>query len=563
MSSTVYLGPRPPPRGYPGEGPVVDRFAKWRAKLGRDLLSAAEEGNAAVVKVCLEQKADPSVISLDSGRSPLHGAAASGNLEVMRDLIHASVRARVDLSLADNSKRTALDEALDVPQRLHMPADLAVPLLATAKEAPEIVTELQTSLPKWRQALLTVLSCCTTPLPLVHEAALASVLEAWCFTGARGGPPSKVQELRRALFTSVANNNRSAVEALAIARADLNRLDPRSRRTALELSEALLHHGVTDVLRQYGAKTERNPHFEEWALCLAAANGSVQGTTRWLGHGEVDWRDPPPSMRSTALMYAAAGGHSDVVMSLLEAQACPALVDQKQRAPFEMAREVGAEALARYLQRTAEHWRSSNPSSMLAPAEWQKPSGWREAAPEVDPEGSKLAGLTAAVQASRSMQGKGKKVIIEVLRATGLQAGLFLHSLDPFVKVRVGQEVQETQYVVSIADPEWNEQFEFFIMGTEVIIFSVWDYDLTGGEDHDFICRAELPLKHHVKELYKGQKVMLELHLENKTHDDDSTLFVSMQLADFVKGPQRRIPETRRVSEDRRPAPPTDRKSVV
>ncbi|CAE7551795.1 unnamed protein product [Symbiodinium sp. CCMP2592] len=211
MSSTVYLGPRPPPRGYPGEGPVVDRFAKWRAKLGRDLLSAAEEGNAAVVKVCLEQKADPSVISLDSGRSPLHGAAASGNVEVMRDLIHASVRARVDLSLADNSKRTALDEALDVPQRLHMPADLVVPLLAAAEEAPEIVTELQTSLPKWRQALLAVLSCCTTPLPLVHEAALASVLGAWCFTGARGGPPSKVQELRRALFTSVANNNHSAV----------------------------------------------------------------------------------------------------------------------------------------------------------------------------------------------------------------------------------------------------------------------------------------------------------------------------------------------------------------
>ena len=127
-----------------------------------------------------------------------------------------------------------------------------------------------------------------------------------------------------------------------------------------------------------------------------------------------------------------------------------------------------------------------------------------------------------------------------------------------------------------------------------MIIFSVWDYDLTGGEagpprlrwhfswpgrvsfkrsswvlavlghfvyrtgrdslepfcgrwpsflnlaeDHDFICRAELPVKHHdllaclqgqrfcfnigprpghgqVKELYKGQKVTLELHLENK-----------------------------------------------
>ena len=75
----------------------------------------------------------------------------------------AKVRARVDLSLADNSKRTALDEALDawasdesripvlcwrllsaqVPQRLHVPADLAVPLLATAKESFKHVRKVQ------------------------------------------------------------------------------------------------------------------------------------------------------------------------------------------------------------------------------------------------------------------------------------------------------------------------------------------------------------------------------------------------------------------------------------
>ncbi|CAE7404756.1 unnamed protein product, partial [Symbiodinium natans] len=48
-------------------------------------------------------------------------------------------------------------------------------------------------------------------------------------------------------------------------------------------------------------------------------------------------------------------------------------------------------------------------------------------------------------------------------------------------KVRVGQEVQQTEHV-SVTDPVWNEKFEFFIQGTEVIIFSIWDYDLTGGE---------------------------------------------------------------------------------
>eukprot|EP00434_Breviolum_minutum_P031989 symbB.v1.2.028290.t1/scaffold2987.1/size129848/12 len=165
---------------------VTDRYAKWKAKLGRDLLTCIQQKNAATVKACLEQQADPGV---------------------MNEVLYACIRSKVDLAAEDVKQRTPLDEALEVGQRSHLPADVIVPLLAAGKEAKEVVFELQRSLPKWRQALSTVLECCTLPVSLVQEDALQVLIESWCFTGDRGGPPSKVQELRRALFTCVAKNN--------------------------------------------------------------------------------------------------------------------------------------------------------------------------------------------------------------------------------------------------------------------------------------------------------------------------------------------------------------------
>eukprot|EP00434_Breviolum_minutum_P031988 symbB.v1.2.028289.t1/scaffold2987.1/size129848/11 len=316
----------------------------------------------------------------------------------------------------------------------------------------------------------------------------------------------------------------TAKEALALAKADLNRLDPRSSRTAMELSEALLHHPVSDVLRHHGAASRRNPNFAQWALCLSAARGDIHSTLKWIEHGEVDWRDTPPSDRATALMYAAAAGHADIAVALLKAQACPALVDQKGRSPADLAREVG-------------HLQLAQQPGRLEPESWRKPSDWKEAIPEVD-EDAKSGNIRAAVRSAQVLQAQvpknKKKLLVEVLRATNLVTSIFSFSVDPVVKVRIGQELQETQ-PASGANPEWNEQFHFFVQGTEVIIFSVWDLDTSGAEDHDFIARAELPLKFHVKSLYRGHKVELELELGNQIDDNSASLFVSLQLADSLK----------------------------
>ncbi|CAL1164828.1 unnamed protein product [Cladocopium goreaui] len=275
------------PRGYHETTSVTDRHRKWRAKLGRDLLTSIEQRNVAIVKSCLEQQADPGVVDLKSGCGALHLAARIGDCEVMNEILHACIRSKVDLTSEDASQRTPLDEALEVGQRSHLPADVIVPLLAAGKEAREIVSELQGSLEKWRQALRIMLECCSFPVSMAQEDAMQVLMESWSFTGERGGPPSKVQELRIALFTCVVKNNVAGVEALALAKADLNRLDPKSNRTAMELSEALLHHPVTDVLRHHGASSRRNPNFPQWALCLAAASGNVQGTLKWIEHGEA------------------------------------------------------------------------------------------------------------------------------------------------------------------------------------------------------------------------------------------------------------------------------------
>ncbi|CAJ1364946.1 unnamed protein product, partial [Effrenium voratum] len=260
--------------------------------------------------------------------------------------------------------------------------------------------------------------------------------------------------------------------------------------------KALMHHPVTDVLKLHKTSSRRNPHFEQWALCLAAARGDVQGLMQWIDHGDVDWRDPPPSERGTALMYAAAGGHADVAMALVEAQACPAFMDAKNRRPCDLALEVGAKALAQHLERLAEAWLREHPGADVKAEPWQKPSDWLEAAPEVD-EGGRPLGMRAAVRANALKGNKGKrKLIVEVIRAEHLASSIFHFNLDPFVKVRIGQEVQQSALSEG-ASPVWNEKFEFWVQGTEVLIFSVWDWDDGGTEEHDFMARAELPLKHH------------------------------------------------------------------
>eukprot|EP00913_Durusdinium_trenchii_P003058 g2827.t1 len=119
-------------RGY--SSGVPDRHAKWRAKLGRDFLLAIEQKNASLVKACLEQKAEPGVVDVPSGRSALHLAVATGDVEVMSEVLHSCVRSNVDLTVEDGENKTPLDEALEVRQSLHTSGEVIIPLLAAGKD---------------------------------------------------------------------------------------------------------------------------------------------------------------------------------------------------------------------------------------------------------------------------------------------------------------------------------------------------------------------------------------------------------------------------------------------
>lgn len=63
-----------------------------------------------------------------------------------------------------------------------------------------------------------------------------------------------------------------------------------------------------------------------------------------------------------------------------------------------------------------------------------------------------------------------------------------------------------------------------------MIIFSVWDHDSTGSEAHDFIARADLPLKHHVRALHRGETLELSLELGNQIGDNSATIVVALRL---------------------------------
>ena len=183
--------------------------------------------------------------------------------------------------------------------------------------------------------------------------------------------------------------------------------------------------------------------------------------------------------------------------------------------------------MAQVLEGSGELWESVEVEVEAPP--WQ-PSEWQRPLPETDSKQLLRSAARGAQLLSSPARGK-KKLIVSVFRASNLLASIFSISLDPFVKVLVGQEEQRTS-TASGSSPEWNEDLDFMVFGTEVIIFSVWDHDSTGAEAHDFIARADLPLKHHVRALHRGEELSKDLELGNQIGDNSATLSVALRLAE-------------------------------
>lgn len=373
---------------------------RWSESITRSLLKAAVNGDVSLARAALEQRADACAVAPADGSSILHLAAASGNPQLVRLLLDCSAKSEC----ADLGGRTALDRALAVGH-----AAVVVVLLLDLEQAEfdSAVEQPET----WRESLLCVVSSCTEPpqrefVRLVsrlftqrdhQESIEQSVGVLGIFFGAiaLGGDspePFLAQEIRRALFRGVTRGWIGGVHSLLLARASPDRLDPASKRSALELADATFEQAVAQVLRSCGASVRRNPGFEEWALCLAAARGDRRAVGHWIGQAEPNWRQAPPSDRLTALMYAAEQGNTAICQTLIHARAHVALRDANGENAASLARQRGHHGLAANLDQLAtaevdaraialESWRGPEAAHgqalvELMPEAWSAPPGW-------------------------------------------------------------------------------------------------------------------------------------------------------------------------------------------
>jgi len=306
------------------------RFAQspaktWEQTLAEMLLDACVSGNPTAGCMVVEQ-GTPQPCAQPA--SMLHVAATSNSPEVVRLLCAAHVSTAVQ----DANGRTPLAVALQ-----HGHQQCAITLMLEG--APGVFDTLQDSLSKWREALLALLGACPNTPP-----------ESYVQVGQRLlAMQSETEEIRRVLFRSIMHRDIGGIRLLLQARIDPNHQDPKSQRSALEVAEAMLESDLAATLRSFGAIEHRNPHFEEWAFQVAAACGDHRCVTHWASHAALDWRDPLTGF-ITALMYAAAEGHRDIVWTLLDSRACAALYDAQGCTAADLARRRGHSALADALE---------------------------------------------------------------------------------------------------------------------------------------------------------------------------------------------------------------------
>eukprot|EP00438_Fugacium_kawagutii_P025847 Skav231402 [mRNA] locus=scaffold4039:6476:9147:+ [translate_table: standard] len=172
--------------------------------------------------------------------------------------------------------------------------------------------------------------------------------------------------------------------------------------------------------------------------------------------------EPMRFIRHCSSFTEGSGSVAPVVSALWcepRGQACPVLVDAKQRSAADLAAEVGASQLARQLRSYADEWQSA--SLRLQPRSAE--------------DGRRMGGAQGEEEAPAGGAHK--------IQPQGAKCG---------TAIRVGEEVQETQVVgcsvdppmdstagpspvmcemelveAAGANPEWNESFEFFVQGTE------------------------------------------------------------------------------------------------
>eukprot|EP01115_Flamella_aegyptia_P001786 TRINITY_DN13009_c0_g1_i1.p1 TRINITY_DN13009_c0_g1~~TRINITY_DN13009_c0_g1_i1.p1 ORF type:complete len:131 (+),score=57.72 TRINITY_DN13009_c0_g1_i1:194-586(+) len=96
------------------------------------------------------------------------------------------------------------------------------------------------------------------------------------------------------------------------------------------------------------------------------------------------------------------------------------------------------------------------------------------------------------------------KLTVRIIEAKNLRAEDYNGSSDPYVEVRLKNEVQEfkTKVVKNNLHPHWDETFTLDIpehnASSAVLYFKVYDFDV--GTVNDYLGELELPV-----ELFKGR----------------------------------------------------------
>jgi len=502
--------------------------AKWETRLIYSLFAAAARGDVSLVSAALEQKADPCSKHVESGTTALHTAAAAGSSPEVLNLL---ALAGADIDAVDKSGNTPLQSAMNAGK-----ARSAVELLHLGADA--------SKLPSKRDATYAFLASCPKKPTRDHVRLLKKLWAAPMQT--RQQKERQENQMRKAVFVCVTSGWVGGMATILEGGANPSSCDKKSRRTALELADAMLNYEMANLLLAYGAVDRDRPDHKDWALCLAAARGDWLAAVHWAHNATLDWREPPPGDRLTAMHYAAAEGHGDIVRLLVKAGHSVELLDKRGKSAADLAAERGHAALTGYLEKLEKNAIESRaralvmksggkPEDYLTPLRRAgehtlKPMLMPDAGEEVPWQEADMSGFDDR----RETNVDTSRLQVTVVSCRALEAGTFNWSLDAYVKVRMDHQEFKTAVIPS-SNPMYNSTFEFHdVKDRSVITFTVYDKDMglwEGDGVDDLLGRLDVPISAHRSKMLDGEPVAIHEKLKHQLADSNGQLVARLTFA--------------------------------
>jgi ankyrin repeat protein len=324
-----------------GPGPLDVRRRQARTAL----VTAAESGQAELVRWLLERGADPRSRERDGMRA-LDGAAHRGDQAVVEVLLAHDPEL---LDLPGLGERTALLAAV---AGQHVPlvrfllalgtdpcrwaADGTRALDQAARDGQRELAELLLA----RDARLLDLPGYGERTPLIAAAGGGHAELVHILVERGADPRRQAADGTRALDCAARNGYQAVVEGLLAHDPALLDLPGRGEQTALLAAAGGGHAGLARWLLERGADSRWRASDGTHALELASRNGHLPVSEVLLAYDPL-LRDLPGRGERTALCVAAAGGHLGLMQRLLAARASPRRRAATVAHPLDTAAEAG------------------------------------------------------------------------------------------------------------------------------------------------------------------------------------------------------------------------------